>query len=100
MEQWTGSTLGKEYIKAVYCYPDHLTDVQSTSCKMPGWTKTISEAMVTALTKEANERGLIAEDICNAYKIKHLRELTVSQHDAVRKNWDKLLEWKAKQTEA
>ena len=21
MEQWTGSNLGKEYIKAVYCYP-------------------------------------------------------------------------------
>ena len=25
MEQWTGSKLGKEYIKAVYCYPAYLT---------------------------------------------------------------------------
>ena len=25
MEQWTGSKLGKEYIKAVYCHPDCLT---------------------------------------------------------------------------
>ena len=25
MEQWPGSKLGKEYIKAVYCYPDCLT---------------------------------------------------------------------------
>ena len=25
MEQWTGSKLGKEYIKAVYCHPMCLT---------------------------------------------------------------------------
>ena len=25
MEQQTGSKLGKEYIKAVYCHPDYLT---------------------------------------------------------------------------
>ena len=24
-EQWTGSKLGKEYVKAVYCYPAYLT---------------------------------------------------------------------------
>ena len=39
MEQWTGSKLGKEYIKAVYCHPAYLTDMQSTSCKMLGWMK-------------------------------------------------------------
>ena len=27
MEQWTGSKLGKEYLKAVYCHPAHLTSV-------------------------------------------------------------------------
>ena len=32
MEQWTGSILGKEYIKAVYCHPAYLTSMQSTSC--------------------------------------------------------------------
>ena len=31
MEQWTGSKLGKEYIKAVYCHPAYLTYMQSTS---------------------------------------------------------------------
>ena len=36
MVQWTGSKLGKEYVKAVYCHPAHLTYMQSTSCKMPG----------------------------------------------------------------
>ena len=39
MEQWTGSKLGKEYIKAVYCHPAYLTYMQSTSCKMLGWMK-------------------------------------------------------------
>ena len=31
--------IGKEYIKAVYCHPDYLTYMQSTSCKMLGWMK-------------------------------------------------------------
>jgi len=31
MEQQTGSTLGKEYVKAVYCHPAYLTYMQSTS---------------------------------------------------------------------
>ena len=39
MEQQTGSKLGKEYIKAVYCQPAYLTYIQSTSCEMPGWMK-------------------------------------------------------------
>ena len=37
MEQWTGSKLGKEYIKVVYCCPAYLTSMQSTSCEMLGW---------------------------------------------------------------
>ena len=37
MEQWTGSKLGKEYMKAAYCYSAYLTSMQSTSCKMLGW---------------------------------------------------------------
>ena len=31
MEQQTGSKLGKEYIKAIYCHPSYLTYMQSTS---------------------------------------------------------------------
>ena len=31
MEQWTGSKLGKEYVKAVYCQLAYLTSMQSTS---------------------------------------------------------------------
>ena len=39
MEQWTGSKLGKGYIKAVYCHPAYLTNMQSATCEMPGWMK-------------------------------------------------------------
>ena len=39
MEQETGSKLGKEYVKAVYCHPAYLTYMRSTSCEMAGWMK-------------------------------------------------------------
>ena len=39
MEQWIGSKLGKEYVKAVYCHSAYLTYIQSISRKMPGWVK-------------------------------------------------------------
>ena len=39
MKQWTGSKLEKEYVKAVYCHPAHLTSMQSTSCEVPTWMK-------------------------------------------------------------
>ena len=39
VEQWTGSKLGKEYVKAVYCHPAYLPYMQSTSCEMLGWMK-------------------------------------------------------------
>ena len=39
MEQRTGSKLGKEYIKAVYCHPAYLTSMQSTSRETLGWKK-------------------------------------------------------------
>ena len=45
MEQQTGSKLGKEYAKAVYCHPAYLTYMQSmkrmgcSPCEMLGWMK-------------------------------------------------------------
>ena len=37
IEQQSGSKLGKEHIKAVYCHPAYLTYMQSTQCEKPGW---------------------------------------------------------------
>ena len=39
MEQQTGSKLGKEYVKAVYCHPAYLTYMQSTM-----WNARLDEA--------------------------------------------------------
>ena len=39
MERRTGSNLGKEYVKAIYCHPAYLTYIQSTSLEMLGWMK-------------------------------------------------------------
>ena len=39
VEQRTGSKLGKEYIKALYCKPVNLTYMQGISRKMLGWMK-------------------------------------------------------------
>ena len=50
MEQWTGSKLRKEYVKAVYCHPAYLTSTQSTACqthklesRLPGKISTTSD---------------------------------------------------------
>ena len=39
MEQQTGSKLGKEYVKAVYCHPAYLVYTQSTLWELLGWRK-------------------------------------------------------------
>ena len=36
MEQQTGSKLGKEYVKAVYCHPAYLTNLQSNIMRNAG----------------------------------------------------------------
>ena len=45
MEQ-TGSKLGRQYVKAVYCHPAYLTYMQSTSCEMLGRIKHKLESRV------------------------------------------------------
>ena len=39
MEQQTGSKSGKEYNKAIYCYPAYLTYMQSISREIRDWMK-------------------------------------------------------------
>ena len=39
MEQQPDSKLRKEYVKAVYCHPAYLTNMQGTSCEVLGWMK-------------------------------------------------------------
>ena len=64
MEQWTGSKLGKEYVKAVYCQPAYLTYMQSTSWEMSVWMNhtgvRIAGRNLNNL-KYADDRTLMAE---------------------------------------
>ena len=39
VEQWAGSKLGKDYVKAIYRHPAHSTSMQSTSWETLGWMK-------------------------------------------------------------
>ena len=68
MEQQTGSKLGKEYIRAVYCHPAYLTYMQSTSYEIPGCMKhklesrLLGEIYKTAhLLRYADDTTLMAE---------------------------------------
>ena len=44
IEQGTGSILGKEYVKAIYCHPAYLTYMQTISCVMADWMKHMLES--------------------------------------------------------
>ena len=65
MEQQTGSKLGKEYVRAVYCHPAYLTYMQSTSCEMLGWMKHMLEARlpgeISITSDNADTTTLMAE---------------------------------------
>ena len=59
MEQQTGSKLGKEYVKAVYCHPAYLTYMQSTSCEMLGWMKHKLESRLLGETSITSDMQMI-----------------------------------------
>ena len=74
MEQQTGSKLGKEYGKAVYCYPVYLISMKSISCEMPSWRKHKLESRllgdrVMEIKAKINKWGLIKRKSFCAIKI-------------------------------
>ena len=63
-EQLTGSKLGKEYDKAVYCHPVYLNYMQGTSCEMLGWMSYKLDLRLLGETtnlRYADDTTLIAE---------------------------------------
>ena len=58
MEHQTGSKLGKEYIKAIYCHPAYLTYMQRTSCEMPGWMKHKLESRLPGEISKTSDRQM------------------------------------------
>ena len=59
MEQRTGSKLGKEYVKLVYCHPAYLTYTQSTSCEMPGWMNSKLESRLLTEISATSDMQMI-----------------------------------------
>ena len=59
MEQQTGSKLGKESVKAVYCHPAYLTSIQSISYKMLGWMKRKLESRLSGETSITSDTQMI-----------------------------------------
>ena len=52
MEQQTGSKLGKEYVKAIYCHPDCLTSMQSM------WNARLDDSQAEIKIAERNINNL------------------------------------------
>ena len=64
MEQQTSSSLGKEYIKAVYCHPAYLTYMWRTTYKTLDWMKHKLESRLpgeVSITSYADDTTLMAE---------------------------------------
>ena len=59
MEQRTGSKLGKEFVKAVYCHPAYLTYMQSTSCETQGWMKHKQESRLPGEISITSDKQMI-----------------------------------------
>ena len=62
MEQQTGSKLGKEYIKAIYCHLAYLTYIQTTSCEMLGWMKHKLESRLLGEISITSDMQMIPPD--------------------------------------
>ena len=64
MEQQTGSKKEKEYVKAVYCHPAHLTYMQSTSWETLGWKHKLESRLpgeISINLRYADDTTLMAE---------------------------------------
>ena len=59
MEQLTGSKLGKEYDKDVYCHPAYLIYMQSTSCEMPSWMNHRQESRLSGEISTTSDMQMI-----------------------------------------
>ena len=85
MEQQTGSKLGKEYVKAVYCHLAYLTLMQNTSCEMLGWMKHKLEwRLLREIPITSDDTTLIAENE------EELKSLLIKVKEESEKSWLKV----------
>ena len=74
-EQWTGSKLGKEYIKAVYCHPAYLTYMQSSV----QFTCSVVSDSATSWTK-ARQASLSITNSQSLLKLMSIESVMPSKH--------------------
>lgn len=80
----------------VFCIPtEEMVDPDAEVHEVE--SKKITTEMVAGLLTEAKEHNLTADDVCAAYKVSSLNDLTMAQMAQIRRNWKKLTEWKEKQ---
>ena len=72
MEQETGSKLGKEYIKAVYCHSAYLTYMQSTSCE-------IAQAEIRIAGRNINNLRYVDDTTLTAERKEELKSLLMKE---------------------
>ena len=89
MEQWTGSKLGKEYVKAVCCHPAYLISMQSTSC----WNARLDEAQAVIKIAGRNINNLrYADD--TTFMAESKEELKEPLDESERGDWKSWLKLK------
>ena len=59
MEQQTGSKLGKQYVKAVYCHPAYLTSMQNISWEISDWMNHKLESRLLGKESTTSDMQLI-----------------------------------------
>ena len=84
MEKWTGSKLGKEYVKAVYCHSAYLTSMQSTSCETLGWDK--AQAGIKIARRNIKSLSYVGDTILMAENEEELKSHLKVKEES-RKSW-------------
>ena len=85
IEQQTGSKLGKEYVKAVYCHPAYLTYMQSTSCKMLGCMKHKLESKLLGKISITSDMQMTPPTMQMAERDEELKSLLMKVKERVKK---------------
>ena len=76
MKQWTGSELGKEYVKHIYCHPDYLTSVQC--CSVTQLCPTLCDAMDCSTPGFPILQYLLEVSYSNSYPLSQWCHPTIS----------------------
>ena len=84
----TGSKLGKEYVKAVYCHLDYLTCRQNASCKMPRLDET--QAGIKIVVRKINNLRYAHDTSLMAESEDELKSLLMKVKEEVEKTGLKL----------